>query len=286
MAKIAKTHVLGGIFYITAKGDHEEEIFRDPTHFETYLNLVKKYKAKHGFKLYAFCLLSKQVHLVIEPRQGASISEVMHDLSANYTKSFNSSTGRKGHLFHERNRLCLLEKDIFLLKTVQFVHTLPVLLGLIVKATDYPWCGATAGGATLLEPESAGVGAGVSASELQQFWKQTEQSAVLGSPEFILRAQAVQKVVKKQMLPTRLLVAGAVGLVLLSVFAFIVLRHDSIELQRKLSLKDSELARQVAIESQKFAEDLDEKYRADLVSYQAIGKRLELQRQKALEVKV
>jgi REP element-mobilizing transposase RayT len=275
MTRIARNHVKGGIFYLVARGDGDQEIFLQSNHFETYLELIKKYRSKHSFILYAYCLLPKQVHLVLEPRAGAAVSEIMHDLNANYTRFFNASKHRKGHLFQERFRVCLLEKELYLEKITAFVQSLPSLFGKSESSENY----------RLSEAPNTSA-ATFSREELVNLWKQMEAEPVLGSPQFVsLSRSAVRKAGQKKG-PVKLFLAAVVigalfigGLLSLSFY-----QQSKSGLRQRFAAKEAEMNRKVLSETHQIYQDLDEKYRADKVSYQAMAMRLKVEQKKYIEL--
>ncbi|MCM8801382.1 MAG: transposase [Candidatus Omnitrophica bacterium] len=95
-----------------------------------YLEILKKYKQQYGFKLFSFCLLPEELNLLIELKDGTTISMIMHDITSSYTKYFNARYQRKGHLFRERFKSVVIEKDPYLLSLIHYIHTKPKRLGL------------------------------------------------------------------------------------------------------------------------------------------------------------
>lgn len=102
-----------------------------------YLELLKKYKQQYGFKLFSFALMPEQLNLLIELKDGTTISMIMHDITSSYTKYFNSRYDRKGHLFRERFKSVIVEKEPYLLNLIRYIHLRPVNLGLSHEATEY-----------------------------------------------------------------------------------------------------------------------------------------------------
>lgn len=129
---------------MTAKSTDQQPIFKDKADTKAYLDLVKKYKEQHHFKLFSFNLLSDRLHLLIETGEDATISEIMHDLNSLYTKYFNGRYERHGHLFESRFKSVLVEKATHLLKMTRFIHTEisspndPCSSFLIYKASQNP----------------------------------------------------------------------------------------------------------------------------------------------------
>ncbi len=125
MIKIPKIHIEGALYYVTTRGDNNEDVFKEPEDYKTYLGLLRKYKEQYGFKLFSFVLAPNHLHLLFELKVGITISDIMHDLNANYTKYFNSKYQRKGHLFQERSKMVLAEKDKYLLPILAYMHLNP-----------------------------------------------------------------------------------------------------------------------------------------------------------------
>lgn len=102
-----------------------------------YLELLERYKQKYGFKLFSFALMPNQIDLLVELKEGATISEIMHDINSSYTKYYNSNYERKGHLFRERFKSTIIEKEPFLLNLVNYIHSRPVTLGEAREQAQY-----------------------------------------------------------------------------------------------------------------------------------------------------
>lgn len=114
-----------------------EQIFKDEGDYKRYLEALKKYKEKYGFKLFSFALMPNQLNLLVELKEGSTISMVMHDITSSYTKYFNGRYGRKGHLFRERFKSTVVEKGPYLLSLIHYIHLRPVKLGLTKEPADY-----------------------------------------------------------------------------------------------------------------------------------------------------
>jgi REP element-mobilizing transposase RayT len=133
------------LYYITSRCIYNQDIFKEESDYNTYFELLKKYKEQYKFKLYAYALLPNHFHLLLElPDQDqegfkGGISEIMHGLNSSYTKYFNGKYGRKGHLFRDRFKTALVEKDPYLLKLTAYIHLNPQKLNLVFSAKDYPY---------------------------------------------------------------------------------------------------------------------------------------------------
>lgn len=116
-----------------------------------FLDLIKRYQEQYGIKVFAFCLLPDHLHLLVEMEKDVNsqsqeentsfqnISDFMQGLNNNYTKYFNGRYDRKGHLFRERFKSALIEKDTSLLKMTAYLHLNPQRLDSAQEAKDYPY---------------------------------------------------------------------------------------------------------------------------------------------------
>lgn len=56
----------GVLYYITARGNHRNDIFRDEEDFECYLKIIEEallYYTNYNYGVIAYCLMDNHVHL-------------------------------------------------------------------------------------------------------------------------------------------------------------------------------------------------------------------------------
>jgi len=126
------------VYYVTSRGA-SDPVIRDQQDYDTYMGLVGEYQQRYGFRLFAYCMVPDQVHLCLEPAQGTTISAIMHDLTTRYTKYYNRRYGRTGHLFQERFKAVLVEKEHSLLFVTACLHRWPTQCGLMSDFSAYPF---------------------------------------------------------------------------------------------------------------------------------------------------
>jgi len=323
MTKIPRTHIEGAVYYVTSRGDNEEGIFKDNEDYQKYLELLKKYKEQYGFRLFAFVLMPNHLHLLMGLKEGLTISDIMHDLNANYTKHFNGKYQRKGHLFQERYKMNLLEKAPYLLSyMVAYMHLNPKILGLVSDVKDYMYSSyplyiGKEGNYQplnmqseikealeyLAEKDYAGYLKGITREEIEAFSRDLVKKPILGSAEFIEKVQSEISVLQQAAeagAPSlaggtrnnrKLILVGSIVILILGVFSaylFSATKGVKDNLKKELANKEIEFSAKLSQNREFIKKDLDEKYRADQVSYQAITKRLEIEKDKVkkLEGKV
>lgn len=146
MPRPPRIYLEKALYYVSARGDFNQQIFKDESDYNAFIGLLKKYKEQYKFKLFAYSLLTDHFHLLLElPVQKEQndntgiLSSVMHDLNSSYTKYFNGKYARKGHLFRERYKSALIEKEPYLLKVSAYIHLNPQKLNLSPTPQQYPY---------------------------------------------------------------------------------------------------------------------------------------------------
>lgn len=194
----------GVLYYITSKSGHEQELFADDSDYRQYISLIDAYKKQYTFKLFSYVLMPDHLHMLIEPTTEAGISNIMHDINSLYTKAYNSRYNKKGHLFQERFRAVLAEKERYLLPLARHINIHPKTEKAVNDPKDYPYSSY----AKFLDPAKRqnpdmtreidevfgmlhGRGeafekyvADVSPEEISDFKKLVEKKRILGSKEF------------------------------------------------------------------------------------------------------
>ena len=127
MSRLPRINIESALYYITTKSGHSYNIFIDDMDYKEYVSLVAKYKDQYGFKLFSYSLLPARLEMLIELRNDANISNIMHDITSLYTKIYNGKHGKKGHLFQQRFKSQIAEKDTYLLQLTRQIHLSPVL---------------------------------------------------------------------------------------------------------------------------------------------------------------
>lgn len=139
MPRPPRIHLIGALYYVSARVLEGAVLFRDARDYQHYLELLMGYREQFGFKLFAFVLLPDHLELCVELTGPVTISEIMHALNSRYTKYYNKRYGHAGHLFQERFRSTLAEKGQALLPLTGYVHTLAARSGVASDVRAYRW---------------------------------------------------------------------------------------------------------------------------------------------------
>jgi len=93
MARKSRIEFPGAVYHVT-RGNNRQKIFANDGDLGDFLKLLKRYREKFQFNLYAYSLMPNHVHMLIEAGE-IPLSRVMQALQFNYTQKFNRRHKRK-----------------------------------------------------------------------------------------------------------------------------------------------------------------------------------------------
>ncbi len=126
--------------HIIQRGHNRQIIFAENSDFERYLNNVLELKAEFDIKVFAYCLMTNHVHLILQPGDDAyKVPIFMKTLSARTTRYFNMLEGRSGTLWESRYKSSPIQKDYYLLNCCRYIELNPVRAGIVDLPGDYKW---------------------------------------------------------------------------------------------------------------------------------------------------
>lgn len=137
MARPLRIEYEGALYHVTARGNERGKIFFSKRDYQKFREYLADVRAKYGFILHAYVLMSNHFHLIVETPQG-NLGKIMHHLNGSYTTYFNIKRKRSGHLFQGRYKAILVDKDSYLLELSRYLHLNPVRTKMAVKPEEYP----------------------------------------------------------------------------------------------------------------------------------------------------
>jgi len=125
VARKPRVHYEGAFYHVIVRGNNREYIFKNERAKEMYLEKVRKYIEKYEGKLYAYVLMDNHCHMLIEV-SSAPLSKIMQLIQQTYTAWYNRKYKHTGHVFEQRFKSILCDKDAYLLSLVKYIHQNPV----------------------------------------------------------------------------------------------------------------------------------------------------------------
>ena len=137
MARKPRVEYPGALYHVMCRGNNGKYVLNKDEDKLIYLELVRKYKERYGFKLYSYCIMNNHVHLLIE-METVELSKIMQGIQQSFTQRYNKKYNRTGHVFQQRYKAVLCDKDNYLLQLIKYIHYNPVEAG-IEAGLNYQW---------------------------------------------------------------------------------------------------------------------------------------------------
>jgi len=140
---MARTVIPGIPHHVIQRGVRRLEVFKSDNDYNTYLDLISKSCKKAGTEVWAYCLMSNHVHLILVPSSEDGLRASLGDAHRQYTRLINFRERCRGHLWQERFHSFAMDED-YLLAAVRYVELNPVHADMVNQAGDYQWSSARA----------------------------------------------------------------------------------------------------------------------------------------------
>ena len=136
MPRRARRKSESGIYHIMLRGINRQVIFEDEEDNLKFLETLKNYKAISGYKLFAYCLMSNHIHLLLRVEK-EDLDLIIKRIAGSYVYWYNWKYKRKGHLFQDRFKSEPVEDDAYFLTVIRYIHQNPIKAGLSKTIDDY-----------------------------------------------------------------------------------------------------------------------------------------------------
>lgn len=125
--------------HIVQRGHNRQVVFAEPRDFERYLETLAEFKDVYGVKVYACCLMTNHVHLLVAPEGIAGLGQLMKRLAGRQTRYHNCLEGRSGTLWESRYKSSPVDSDEYLLACSRYVEMNPVRARMVAAPEEYRW---------------------------------------------------------------------------------------------------------------------------------------------------
>lgn len=136
MPRLPRQKSTSGIYHIMLRGINQQVIFEDNEDYVKFVEILQKYKAVSGYKVFAYCLMSNHIHMLIKVEQ-EDLDLLMKRIEGSYVYWYNWKYYRRGHLFQDRFKSEPVEDDSYFLTVLRYIHQNPFKTGIIKKIDDY-----------------------------------------------------------------------------------------------------------------------------------------------------
>lgn len=143
MPRIARICAPGLIYHVTHRGNRGQPVFLDAADRESYLWRLGRYAAQHAMEVWAYCLMTNHVHLLVRGLEKPSLAKAIGQTHGHHARWMNVRRAWTGHLWENRYYSMPLDLD-HLWAAVRYVELNPVRAGLVDLAEEFRWSSAGA----------------------------------------------------------------------------------------------------------------------------------------------
>lgn len=136
--RVAREKSSTGIYHVILRGINGQIIFEDDEDFQRLLETLKNCQIKSEFEIYAYCLMSNHIHLLMKEEK-EELGIVFRRIGASYVYWYNLKYSRRGHLFQDRYKSEVVELEEYFLTVLRYIHQNPLKAGIVTEVADYPW---------------------------------------------------------------------------------------------------------------------------------------------------
>lgn len=132
----------GLMHHVMGRGIERKAIFKEPKDKKEFLRRLSDLLAKTKSRCYAWCIMDNHYHLLLVAGN-SGLSEFMRCLLTGYALYYNKTYHRSGHLFQNRYKSIVCDKDEYLLPLTRYIHLNPVRARIVDFSglDNYPWTG-------------------------------------------------------------------------------------------------------------------------------------------------
>lgn len=128
-----------GIYHVIFRGVNRYDIFEEDKDYEKILEMITDLKEIMKFEIYAYCLMSNHVHLIIKEANMGDISQIMQRMLTRYAGWYNRKYERSGILISNRFKSEPVETYEYLLSLSRYIHQNPIKAGISSSIDNYKW---------------------------------------------------------------------------------------------------------------------------------------------------
>ncbi len=138
MARLTRIVLPGYPHHVTQRGNRRQDVFFCDGDLQAYLTLLKQWCARESVQVWAYCLMTNHVHLIVKPEEGSNLSRAIGETHRRYTRMINFREQWRGYLWQGRFASFVLDEP-WLLQAVAYVEYNPVAAGMVARPWDYRW---------------------------------------------------------------------------------------------------------------------------------------------------
>jgi putative transposase len=129
----------GIIYHVLNRGNARQMLFRKPADFQAFCKVLAEALGRFPVDLLAFCLMGNHWHLLLRPRAGGALSQMMGWMTVTHARRHHQHYSLGGHLYQGRFKSFPVQSDEHFLTVARYIHANPLRAKLCQRAQDWLW---------------------------------------------------------------------------------------------------------------------------------------------------
>ena len=126
--------------HVVQRGHNRKVVFAGEADFRRYLDDLRELRDLYEVRVYAYCLMTNHVHLLLAPGESVTgMGKLMKGLAARATRYRNKLEGRSGTLWESRYKSSPVQSEQYLLACCRYIELNPVRAHMIEEPGEYLW---------------------------------------------------------------------------------------------------------------------------------------------------
>lgn len=138
MPRKPRVYSITDIYHVVLRSVNKQLIFLEDNDYFKLLFMLSDYKIKYQIDIYAYCIMTNHVHLLLKASR-TSLSGFFQSFESDFARWYNTKYERTGHLFQDRFHSFPIEDDDYYLTTLAYIHNNPVKAGMCRCPSEYHW---------------------------------------------------------------------------------------------------------------------------------------------------
>ena len=139
MARLARVVVPEYPYHVIQRGNRRQNVFFQPQDKAEYLKILNLQAKFFRLNIWAYCLMTNHIHLLVKTSEFGSISKIMQSITVAHTRRYNFKYRRCGHVWQGRFNSPLVSEDDHMLTIMQYIEQNPLRAKMVKTIAEYPW---------------------------------------------------------------------------------------------------------------------------------------------------
>lgn len=126
--------------HIVQRGHNRQTVFVSDDDYNYYRENLIHFKKEFGCRVYAYCLMTNHIHLVVDPGDDPeSLSKFMKRVAGRQTRYVNRLEGRSGSLWEGRFKSSIISTIEYLAPCCRYIDLNPLRAGMVTDPGKHRW---------------------------------------------------------------------------------------------------------------------------------------------------